>query len=165
MPPATRREKGSVRNFANQLSQMATGWVISFDGPALVDEPDTGEIMIDVITGSASVNGRPADLRIATELHQWARQELARTGRDWTWLVRANVTIVYSRSVTPFSETEYEMSAAWKGWADHGIFDAVARVSTVSGDTEAASRNNQPLHRVRDLPAAETQPGDDRSRR
>jgi hypothetical protein len=147
----TRRE-GAIRNLANQLSQIATGWEISFDGPALVDQPNVGAIVIDVVKRTATVNGRSLDLALTTTLHGGMAAELARQRLDWKWVQDAQVTITYRRSAEPFSETKYEMSSTWAPWSDHGLFDAVANVSTADGSAEGRSHNDQPLLRVRQPP-------------
>ena len=65
-----------MQNVANQLAQLAVGWEITPDGPALPADAASGVIDIDVVNERATVNGRPASLGMTTILARWTAGEL-----------------------------------------------------------------------------------------
>jgi len=58
---ANRRQERIAQNFANQLAQMAVGAEAMFTGAVLKHEPVVGIIEIDLVSISATVNGRPCE--------------------------------------------------------------------------------------------------------
>jgi hypothetical protein len=129
----TRRRRGIVQNFANQLAQMAVGWQAMFDGPALVTEPAEGTIVIDAIAPSALINGHPAQSSMAVYLNHWITEELDRAKLDRHWLASANVTVTYRLAGKPV------------GNYDDVALEAVAEISTVDGTASSSSINSQAM--------------------
>ena len=121
------RRRGIVQNVANQLAQIAVGWEIKPDGPALPSDPASGVIDIDVVNESATVNGRPASLGMTTILARWTAGELKRQQLGEGWLQAAHVTVSYSRSSGP------------------ATLESHAAVGTGWGAAEATSANAQHL--------------------
>ena len=130
---ATRRQRGAVQNFANQLAQMAVGMEAMFLGSVLQHQPRSGVIEIDAISRSSEVNGEPATLALATYLNQWTIAELVRRNLGAGWLRAATVTIKYT--LTPGNREN----------TDRADFEAVAVVSTDAGDASATFANFQLL--------------------
>ena len=122
-----RRRRGIVQNVANQLAQIAVGWEITPDGPALPSDPASGVIDIDVVNERATVNGRPASLGMTTILARWTAGELERQRLGNGWLQAAQVTVSYSRTSGPAN------------------MESRATVGTDWGAAEAASANSQYL--------------------
>lgn len=122
-----RRPRGIVQNVANQLAQMAVGWEITPDGPALPSDTDSGVITIDVMRETATVDGRAASLVMAKILARWTADELNRQQLTEGWLRSARVTVNYERSTQP------------------GRLNSRATVDTAWGAAEAVSANTQLL--------------------
>jgi len=95
---ASRRLRSIAQNVANQLVQMAVGWQAMFEGPALLAEPDAGVMEIDASSATGTINGKPADLFMATYLNEWLAAELARAGLEPSQLLSAYVRIEYERN-------------------------------------------------------------------
>ena len=130
-----RRRKGYVQNVANQLAQIAVGYQIMFDGPPLLQEPDSGVIEIDVVNGTGTVNGRPTDLSMAKYLHRWMHEELIRLKASENWLEHATVVVQYDRA---------SVSADPKV-PDEADLQAEAHVISAFSEASSISRNRQQL--------------------
>jgi hypothetical protein len=114
---------------------MAVGMEAMFVGGALKAEPPIGVIELDAASGSASVNGKPADLDLARYLNHWIVAELKRKNLDRTWLKSATIRIQYAQSARDSKESD---------WAD---LKAAARVVSDVGETVGTFTNHQPLVR------------------
>jgi hypothetical protein len=111
---------------------MAAGWRIVIDSKVLLGEPTEGVIEINAIDGSASINGKRAELAIARELQSWASEELSRKDLGSSWLRKATVELRYKRSHRIGREPSIELKAA-------------ARISSAYGEASGSFANAQPL--------------------
>ena len=128
----TRHQRGISQDFANQLAQMAAGWRIVIDSKILLGEPAEGVVEINAIDGSASINGKPAELAMARELQRWALEELTRKDLGSSWLIRASIELRYKRSHRMGREPSVELQAA-------------SRISSAYGEASGSFTNAQPL--------------------
>jgi hypothetical protein len=130
---ASRRLRGIAQNVANQLVQMAVGWQAMFEGPALLAEPDVGVMEIDASSATGTINGKPADLFMATYLNEWLTAELPKAGLKGSQLVSAYVRVEYERHR---SEDK-----------DSGHLKADSHVVLNFGEARGSFSNEQPLLR------------------
>jgi hypothetical protein len=134
---------GSIRNIANQLAQIAAGWEASNDGPVLLGEPTTGSYVIDLVRNVSTVNGREANLGIATVLDNWLRGELGRLGRDRDWLTAATVEVAYR--LVPSDAFMDSNQGHWTSQAFVAYLSATVTVATPDGTSQASFENAQTL--------------------
>jgi hypothetical protein len=130
---ATRVLRGLAQNCANQLVQLAVGWQAMFEGPALLAEPEAGVMVIDAASGTGTINGKPAELFMATYLNEWLTAELARAGLKSSQLLSASVRVDYERTI---GERD-----------DSGRLTANSHVVFNFGEARASFSNDQPLLR------------------
>src|SRR5258708_4043394 len=140
---ASKRMHGSVRNIANQLAQIAAGWGASNDGPVLLGEPSTGSYVIDLVRNVSTVNGREANLGIATVLDNWLQGELGRLGRDRDWLTAATVEVAY-RLVQRAALMD-DNKGYWRSKPFVAILSARVTGGTPDGTGQASFENAQTL--------------------
>jgi hypothetical protein len=134
---------GSVRNIANQLAQIGAGWEASNDGPVLLGEPTTGSYVIDLVRNVSTVNGREANLGIATVLDKWLQGELGRLGRDRDWLTAATVEVAYR--LVPSDAFMDSNQGYWTSQAFVAHLSATVTVATPDGTGQASFENAQAL--------------------
>jgi hypothetical protein len=132
-----------MRNIANQLAQIAAGWEASNDGPVLLAEPTTGSYVIDLVRNVSTVNGREANLGIATVLDRWLQGELGRLNRDRDWLSKATVEVAYK--VVPSDAFMDSNQGYWTTQAFVAHLSATVSVATPDGSAEASFENAQAL--------------------
>jgi len=130
---ATRRLRSIAQNVANQLVQMAVGWQAMFDGPALLAEPDVGVMEIDASSATGTINGKPAELFMATYLNEWLAAELGRAGLEPSQLLSAYVRIEYERNRMEDKDSGHLRASS------HVVFNF--------GEARGTSSNDQPLLR------------------
>ena len=117
---------------------MAVGWQAMFEGPALLEEPDTGVMEIDAAAARGTVNGKPADLFMAMYLNAWLTAEMARNDLESGHLRSASVRIAYERL---------------RGeQADAGRLSASCHVVFDFGEARGSFSNEQTLLRYIDVP-------------
>jgi len=136
--------RGTIRNIANQLAQIAAGWEASFDGPALLGGPPKGSYLIDLVRNASAINGREVNLGITTVLDKWLEGELGRLGRDRDWLSTTTVEVMYE--LVPSDAFMDSHQGCWTSQAFVAKLSATASVATPDGAAEASFENAQAVN-------------------
>jgi hypothetical protein len=133
--------RGTIRNLANQLAQIAAGWEASFDGTVLLREPTKGNYVMDLVRNVSTLNGHEANLGMAALLGKWLEGELGRRGRDRDWLSMAMVEVTYE--LLPSDAFMDSHPGFWTSLAFVAHLSATASVATPDGTAEASFMNDQ----------------------
>src|SRR5437879_2764962 len=133
--------RGTIRNLANQLAQIATGWEASFDGNVLLREPTKGNYVMDLVRNVSALNGHEASLGMAALLDKWLQGELGRLGRDRDWLSIAMVQVTYE--LLPSEAFMDSHPGFWTSLAFVAHLSATVSVATPDGTAEASFTNDQ----------------------
>src|SRR6266849_6767153 len=141
---ASKRVVGQIRNIAQQLVQIATGWEASFDGLVFLSQEKTsGHYAIDVINGVSVVNASVVELGMAHLLGKWIKGELSRLNREPGWLTEATVTVRYALQRSEGFMDSHE--GFWTSEAFVALLSATAHVVTGDGAAGASLDNYQAL--------------------
>ena len=136
-----KRTRGTIRNIANQLVQIAAGWEAGFDGPVLLREPRTGRYKIDLIENVSMVNDHRVDLGMTSILDKWLHGELARLRRGGDWIIEATLEVKYE--LVPSGGFMDSNPGFWTSQAFVARLSATAHVATSEGAAEATFKNAQ----------------------
>jgi hypothetical protein len=72
--------RGLLRDYANQLSQIAVGWQLEVGDRPLLGTTGRAVVEIDLLAGAATVNGAPANPAIQDVLAAWLAEARVRDG-------------------------------------------------------------------------------------
>jgi hypothetical protein len=124
-----RKREGTIKHYAHQIAHVAAGWEIvwdlrhSFDG-------GSGEIFLNLLDGTAEVDGEPRLLGIFFVVRAWLDKALARDGLNSTWVRLATVTIRYRSSPSADFGHRYDLVS-------------VGRIETADGADSTTVENYQ----------------------
>ena len=87
--------RGLLRDYANTVCQIFTGWRLLAwpeDVPLLLPASE-GSVHLDLLDGAATLNGAPTRLSIAQEIHLWLRERADLDGLGWDSITKADLTV------------------------------------------------------------------------
>jgi hypothetical protein len=109
--PKSRRSRGELQNIANQIAQLVVGWQVVNDGAIFDGQPSSGEIVINIGDGSASINGTPVSMGIAKHAHLWLLGEVERQAWGDGWYDELIVCLKY-QTASPQTFPQFRISDA-----------------------------------------------------
>lgn len=95
--------RGLVKDYANQICQIFVGWrllVSPGDLPLLLDAGE-GRLELDLLSGSARIDGASVRFAFGDELREWLRHRAEWDGLAWSSIQHADLVVDFACTERP----------------------------------------------------------------